>query len=284
MSVEPVRMRLARRGLAAHRSRGQNFLVDARVGERIAEAAGILPEETVLEIGTGLGLLTESLARRAARVVTIEIDAGLVAALRDEGELAPHVELVHADALALDLGAMLGDAPGGARLVANLPYAVSAPLLRRILAQRGVLRGWTVMVQREVAERLLAPPGCKAYGSLAVLHRLTTVVERLFDVAPRCFHPVPRVVSTLLRVTPLPAPGLPDPELAAVEPVVRAAFGQRRKTLANALRALPAAPAPEVLRGLLAQLGIAPNARAETVAPERFLALSRGLAAARRAP
>lgn len=275
---ESVRARLARRGLAAHRDRGQNFLVDGGVARRIADAAGIRPGETVLEIGTGLGLLTEALAARAGRVVTVEIDAGLVAALREEAQLPAHVELRHADALELDLVALADEAPGGLRVVANLPYAVSSLLLRKLLGARHVLRGWTVMVQREVAERILAPPGGRDYGSLGVLHRLVARVERLFDVSPRCFHPVPRVVSTVLRVTPRADAELGAGELERVERVVRAAFGQRRKTLRNALRGgLRPAPSDAALRQALAACAIDGEARAETVEPERWRALARAL-------
>ena len=276
-----VRALLARRGLAASRDRGQNFLVEPAIAEAIADAAGIAPDESVLEIGPGLGILTRALAARAARVVAIEIDAGLVRALAEEGALPSHVELVHGDALALDLAAQVARLGPAVRVVANLPYAVAAPILRRLLDLRGALRGWLVLVQREMALRLVARPGEPDYGSLAVLHALCVRLERVRDLPPACFHPVPKVTSTLVRATPLPVASL-DPArpeaLAAVERVVRAAFGTRRKTLANALRTgLDPAPAQEELHGVLDRLGIDPRVRAEALPPEAFLALALAL-------
>lgn len=278
-----VRTLLARRGLAAHRDRGQNFLVDAAVAEAIADAAGLAPGDAVIEIGPGLGSLTRALAARAARVAAIEIDAGLVRALAEEGELPAHVELVHADALAVDLAALARRLGPGVRVVANLPYSVSTPILRRLLDLRGLLAGWLVLVQREVALRVIARPGESDYGSLAVLHALCVRVDRVRDVPPHCFHPVPKVTSTLVRATPLEGGPLDKPggadELIAVERIVRAAFGNRRKTLANALRAgLDPAPSAETLHAVLARLAIAPRSRAEALAPDTLLALARALA------
>ncbi|RIK96527.1 MAG: ribosomal RNA small subunit methyltransferase A [Proteobacteria bacterium] len=279
MSRESVRDELARRGLRAQRERGQNFLHDPRIADAIADAAPVAPGDAVIEIGPGLGVLTRALAARARRVVAIEIDAGLVRALREEGALPEHVELLHRDALDVDLAALARSLGAPVRVVANLPYAVSSPLLRRLLDARGALAGWLVLVQREVAQRLVARPGSRDYGSLAVLHALTVASERVRDLPPACFFPVPQVVSTLVRMTPLdPAPLLAD-ELASVERVVRAAFGTRRKTLPNALRTgLRPAPALEEIHGVLDELGIARNARAEVLEPAALLAIARRLA------
>lgn len=273
-----VREQLERRGLRATRARGQNFLVDPRVADAIADAAPVSPADAVIEIGPGLGVLTRALAARARRVVAIEIDAGLVRTLREEGELPGHVELVHADALDVDLAALAASLGSPVRVVANLPYAVSTPLLRRLLDLRRALAGWLVLVQREVAKRLVARPDTRDYGSLAALHALCVRIERVRDLPASCFFPVPRVTSTLVRATPL-APGpLAADELGRVERVLRAAFGTRRKTLANALRhGLSPAPEPETLHAALEELGIPAAARAETLAPERLLALARAL-------
>jgi hypothetical protein len=150
---------------------------------RLAELAGVEAGETVIEIGAGLGTLTRALAARAARVIAIEIDAGLVRALRAERLLPDNVELLHADALSVDLAALVS---GPARLVGNLPYSVASPLLRRLLDLRGVLTDWSVMLQREVAARVLAREGSRDYGSLAVLHALTARVEKRAELAPGC--------------------------------------------------------------------------------------------------
>jgi len=277
VNASAVRDVLARHRLLARRDLGQNFLIDDAMAARLVDLAGVLPGETVIEIGAGLGTLTQALAARAARVVAIEIDAGLVRALREERLLPENVELLHADALAIDLGACAG---GPARLVANLPYSAASPLLRRLLDLRGELIDWSVMLQREVAARVLAAEGSRDYGSLAVLHALTARVVKCAELAPGHFHPAPRVRSSFLRITPLRPPMLAAGELAPVERIVRAAFSKRRKTLANALRGADLAPAggPRGLEDLLRSLGIDPRARAESLAPERLLALARALA------
>lgn len=278
-----IRALLARHGLAAHRERGQNFLVDPALAAAIAETAAITAGDAVVEIGPGLGILTRALAARATRVAAIEIDAGLVRALRDEGGLPANVELLHADALAVDLDALAERLGPSVRVVANLPYSASAPILRRLLARRGRLRGWLVLVQREMALRLVARPGEPDYGSLAVLHALCVRLERVRDLPAACFEPVPKVTSTLVRATPLEAApiapgGGPSDELRDVERVVRAAFGTRRKTLVNALRTgLEPPPAKEELHAALDRLGIDRHGRAEALAPEAFLALTRTL-------
>lgn len=284
MSAGAVRALLARHGLRPNRELGQNFLVDESLAARLVERAGVAPEDCVIEIGAGLGVLTRALAARAARVIALEIDAGLVRALRAEGELPANVELLHADALETDLAALARRAVGRVRVVANLPYAVSTPLLRRLLAARGALADWSVMLQREVAERIAARPGSRDFGSLAVLHALAVRVERRMRLRPGCFFPAPKVESCVLRMTPRPDSPLAvdarGDELDRVERVARAAFATRRKRLANALGTDAALVAGRDLAALLGRLGIAPDARAETLAPETFLALSRALESA----
>jgi 16S rRNA (adenine1518-N6/adenine1519-N6)-dimethyltransferase len=273
LSAGEIRALLARHGLAARRSLGQNFLVDPRRAEKLVALAGVAPGDAVLEIGTGLGILTRALAARGARVTTIEVDPGLLRALRAEALLPDGVRLVEGDALAQDLAALLEVEPPPRRVVANLPYSVAAPLLRRLLDLAGRLEDWSVMLQRDVAARLLAAPGTRDYGSLTVLHRLVVDTRRCDELAPGCFHPAPKVRSTFLRMLPLrPAP-LGADELVRVERLVRAAFGTRRKTLANALRAAGLEGASE----LLAAAGIDPRARAEALAPEIFASLARAL-------
>jgi 16S rRNA (adenine1518-N6/adenine1519-N6)-dimethyltransferase len=166
-------------------------------------------------------------------------------------------------------------------VVANLPYASSSPLLRALLGARAALRDWSVLLQREVALRITAPCGTRDYGSLAVLHALATRVTRTGDLRPGCFHPRPKVVSTSLRIVPRAdsplAVGPDGDELDAVERVVRAAFGQRRKTLANALAG---SFAPEALARAVAAAGVDPGLRAERIEPDAFLALTRALGSA----
>ena len=273
MSAAEVRAILARHGLRAQRARGQNFLVDEALAARLVDLAGVEAGDGVLEIGTGLGVLTRALAARAARVVTLEVDAGIVRALRAEAALPANALLIHADALRADLAALLGGLGRPARVVANLPYSISAPVLRRLLDLRGQLADWSVMLQREVARRLVAPPGSRDYGSLGVLHGLVVRVEPVLELPPGCFYPVPRVRSSFLRIAPLTEPLVAPDELASVEAILRRAFGKRRKTLANALREL----APSSLASALDAVGIDRRARAEQLPAERFVALARAL-------
>lgn len=283
MSAGGVRALLDAHGLRAHRDLGQNFIVDDHLAERLIERSGVGPDDWVIEIGTGFGALTRPLAARAARVVTLEIDSGLVRALRAEGDLPDNVELIHGDALELDLAALVADAPGPVRLVANLPYYASAPLLRRLLDLRERLADWSVMLQSEVARRLLAGTGTGDYGSLAVLHRLTVSVSMAMDLSPNCFFPAPNVDSTFIRLTPLRESPLRPGELEPLERVVRAGFSQRRKTLVNSLRSggLDVAIEADAIRQLLAELAIDPRVRAERLEPEQHLALARALASRR---
>jgi 16S rRNA (adenine1518-N6/adenine1519-N6)-dimethyltransferase len=286
VSAAEVRAFLERHGLLARRDLGQNFLCEESLALRLVDEARVAAGDSVIEIGTGLGVLTRALAARAARVLTIEVDAGLVRALRSEARLPPNAELLHADVLEVDLRALAARCAPPVRLVANLPYSISGPLLRRLLDLRGILADWSVMLQREVASRLLAAPGSRAYGSLTVLHRLCVELGRALDLSPGCFHPPPRVRSTFLRMQPLVPPLLAEGELGEVERVVRAAFSQRRKTLANALRGGDLEPAPSAARlaRALEEVGIEPRARAESVEPRRLLALARALRRAEPAP
>jgi 16S rRNA (adenine1518-N6/adenine1519-N6)-dimethyltransferase len=281
VSPGEVRAFLERHGLRASRNLGQNFLVDLSLADRLAMLAGVEPGDTVIEIGTGLGALTTALAKRARRVVSLEIDAGLVRALEAEGSLPENVTLLHADALRFDFEDALVATEGPVRLVTNLPYSISGPALRRILDLRGALAGWSVMLQREVALRLLAQPGSKAYGSLSVLHQLTVTVESKMELSPRCFHPVPKVRSLFLRLVPLADSPLAPDELPQLERVVRAAFGKRRKTLSNALASLDPGVSRDGIAAALASARIDPGARAESVPAWRFLDLARALHEAR---
>jgi 16S rRNA (adenine1518-N6/adenine1519-N6)-dimethyltransferase len=273
VSTSAVRAFLDRHGLAARRDLGQNFLVDASVAERLVSLAGIETGDGVLEIGTGLGILTRALASRGARVWSVEVDAGLVRALRAESALPPSVTLIHGDALRIDLEALAIEAGPGAHVVANLPYSISAPLLRRLLDLREQLSDWSVMLQRDVAQRLLAAQGSRDYGSLAVLHHLTVSVEKGMDLSPQCFFPVPQVRSTFVRMRPLRPARVYGAELALVETFVRAAFSKRRKTLLNALRG--GVVDVDAVAAALRRSGIPLDVRAEQLAPDDLLALAR---------
>ena len=270
---------LDRHGLAPSRERGQNFLHDDRLARKLVATAGVRPGDAVLEIGTGLGILTRALAPAARRVRTVEIDGGLVRGLRAEGVLPDGVELVHGDALELDLAAQVGELGRPVRVVANLPYSVASPLLRRFLDHADVLSGWGVMVQREVAQRLRAAPGSKAYGSLSVVHQWLVEVGPALDLHGQCFYPVPRVVSTFVAMWPRDEP-LVDRgdrgELARMERIVRAGFAHRRKTVVNSLKRA-AGIEPVRAESVLAAHGLDTRVRAEALSPTAWQKVSRDL-------
>ncbi|NQZ95876.1 MAG: ribosomal RNA small subunit methyltransferase A [Myxococcales bacterium] len=266
-----VRGFLERHGLRPNPRLGQNFLVDATMAERLAAAAGVSPDDTVVEIGPGLGQLTLALAKRARRVVAIEVDAGLVRALRSEALLPDNVELVHGDVLDVDLEAIVASVEGPVRLVANLPYSVTGPLLRCVFDLREALEDWSVMVQSEVADRLVATAGTRDYSSLTVLHHSAVRVDRKLGISPNHFYPVPKVRSSFLRLTPIDDPIVTPAEMAGFEIVVRAAFSTRRKTLANALRGgLDPPVAAEDVRAALAAAGVDAGVRAEVLTAPQF--------------
>ncbi|MCP3985847.1 MAG: ribosomal RNA small subunit methyltransferase A [bacterium] len=273
MSAAEIRTFLERHGLAAHRGRGQNFLHDRELADKLVRLAGVGPEDAVLEIGTGLGILTQALARHARKVVTIEIDSGLIRGLAADGMLPEGVELIHADAVSLDWEPWLDGSAGPWRVVANLPYSAATPILRRLLDEGHRLAGWGVMVQRELAARLSAEVGERDYGSFSVIHQLCARQTGALDLHGRCFYPVPRVVSRFVCM----APRVDRPsaaELDAVEGVARAGFGHRRKTLANSLRRSGRVDAARIELACN-EAGIDPSSRAQTVPPASWLALAR---------
>ena len=293
-SAAAAREFLQRHGLAPHRERGQNFLWDEQLAAKLVRLAGVRAEDAVLEVGTGLGILTRALAAQARRVATLEVDAGLVRALRAESALPREVALHHADALEQDLAGLAAALGPPVRVVANLPFSAAAPLLRVFLGMAPLLEGWGVTVQREMAARIGAAPGERGYGSLAVLHAWLARPGPRMDLHPRCFYPVPRVTSTFLTLTPRPpapsaghaephtsppsaAPRAGPPsaaELPRLEALLRAGFAHRRKTLANSL-AHAAGLNPAEVRRRLAQHGLPPAARAQQLSPATWLSLAR---------
>jgi len=270
--LPPLRDVIRRHGLSAKKSLGQNFLLDLNLTGRIARAAGPLDGITVVEVGPGPGGLTRALLTHGARkVIAVERDTRAIDALAEIGHAYPgRVQAIEADALAFDPRPHLD---GPARIVANLPYNIATALLTGWLT----IEPWppwfdslVLMFQREVAERIVAPPGSKTYGRLSVLANWRCETKLLFDIAPSAFVPPPKVTSSLVRLTPRPAP-LPAP-LSVLERVTAAAFGQRRKMLRQSLRSLVPDPAP-----LLAAAKIEPTARAEEIPVEGFVALAQAL-------
>ena len=253
---------------------GQNFLVRPSLLRAIAERAGLTEETTVLEIGAGTGNLTRELARRAGKVYALEFDRDLAAALREEFA-AGNVEVVQADALTFDFSA-LNPARGGLKIVGNLPYNISVPVIFRLLETPGPADELLLMVQKEVADRITASPGGKHYGILSVLCQMLADAKVVLRVPPSAFSPRPKVESAVVRFRLLEEPRYPVADWEFFKRVVKAAFGQRRKIIANALRgsedlALPAAAVAQALR----QAGIAPGRRAQTLTLAEFAELAR---------
>lgn len=243
---------------------GQNFLADPNLLDAIVRDAELVPEDVVLEVGAGEGVLSERLAVAAAHLHTVEIDRGLEPALERIAAL-PNVDLHWGDAMKLDLAALR---PAPTAMVANLPYSVATPLILRTIEQLPSLQRWTVMVQREIADRLRAAPGSRTYGSPSAIAQLACEVELVRAVDPAVFKPRPRVDSAILRLRRI-GPGAD----AETRELVRAAFAHRRKSLARSLEhARPGSLAPA--RAALAELGLPEDARAEALAPEQFAALS----------
>jgi 16S rRNA (adenine1518-N6/adenine1519-N6)-dimethyltransferase len=266
-ALPPLRETIAAHDLDAKKRFGQHFLLDLNLTRRIARAAAPLDVGTVIEVGPGPGGLTRALLLEgAASVVAVELDRRAIGALRElEAAAEGHLALVEADALKVDPAA-LGPAPR--RIVANLPYNVSTPLLVRWLHAADDLTDMVLMFQKEVVDRLVAAPRTKDYGRLSVLAQHVCEVRRLFDIPPSAFVPPPKVISSVARLTPRPAADrLAD--LRPLERLTAAAFGQRRKMLRGSLASLFGDPT-----AVLTDLGLSPTARAEELSVADFVRLA----------
>lgn len=266
-----VRRQLAGLGHRPRRSLGQHFLADPGVARRIVDLARITPADPVIEIGPGLGALTELLAANATDLRLVEYDRTLAADLRSRFAAQTHVRVVEADVLQIALEELV-QATGGAIVVANLPYNIATAVLVRLLERRRLFPRIVVMVQREVAERLRAAPGSKAYGVLSVLTQIVARVERGFRVPPGAFVPRPAVDSEVVVIEPSAEPRAAVDDLQAFRVLVQTAFGKRRKQLINSLRPLCDRPAE-----LLRSVGIDPTRRPETLSLDELAAVSNAL-------
>jgi 16S rRNA (adenine1518-N6/adenine1519-N6)-dimethyltransferase len=267
-ALPPLREVIARHGLSARRSLGQNFLLDLNLTARIARAAAPLERVNVIEIGPGPGGLTRALLLAGAGHVTaIERDPRCVAALEELAAAFPgRLAVIAGDALEIDPATLV---PPPRKIVANLPYNIATPLVFGWLRNAAAYDSLTLMFQKEVGERLAAAPRSKAYGRLSVMTQWLCEVRLLFDIPPRAFVPPPKVTSSVLRLTPRPAPLAPCAQ-EDLERVLAAGFGQRRKMLRQSLRALGL----DVER-LLTTAGVPATARAEELSIEQFCTLAR---------
>jgi 16S rRNA (adenine1518-N6/adenine1519-N6)-dimethyltransferase len=265
-ALPPLRETLAAHGLMAKKAFGQHFLLDLNVTRKIARLADLAPGARVIEVGPGPGGLTRALLEAGARVTAIEKDERFRPLLEDLAAAAPPgaLTLVFGDALAVDEAALAAGEP--AHVVSNLPYNVGTPLLIKWLTGPWTPASLTLMFQKEVAQRIAAPPGTGAYGRLAVIAQATCETRTVMDVPARAFTPPPKVDSAVVRLGPRADRPAPQ-RLAALQAVTAAAFGQRRKMLRQSLKALGGEP-------LIQVAGLDPQARAETVDVAGFLRLA----------
>lgn len=266
----------------AKKSLGQNFLVDANQQRRIAAALDASPDDTVLEIGPGQGALTRHLVGEVGRLILVELDNDLAPALAGEYADDDRVSVVHADVMDLDLGELVAD-PHAMIVVGNIPYNITTPIIFRLLERELRPKRIVLMIQREVADRILAEPGTSEYGALSIGVRSVARVERLFHVGRGAFRPVPRVDSTVIRIEPIWPPPLTADEETDLRTLTRAAFSWRRKQLQKTLRSSPEyGLAVDDIAHVEAETGISLEQRPEQLSPGQFLTLSNALRGASR--
>lgn len=265
---------------------GQHFLADPSIAQRIVDALGDVSQATVVEIGPGAGALTATLAAHARRLIAIELDRVLAAQLRMKYSATPNVEIIEGDVLAIDFSTLFGPPPGRSRpglpvitskakVVGNLPYYITSPILMRLFRFHEQFETMVIMVQREVGDRIAAKPNGSEYGLLSATVQLYAKVEKLFVVQPGAFRPPPKVQSAVLRLTVVPQferLGVPEEEFLEF---LKLAFGQKRKTLVNNLKARYE---PRSLKAALEKSRIKPTVRAEAVSLEKMAELFKAVA------
>ena len=269
---------LSRHGFRFSKSMGQNFLIQGWVPDGLVEGAGVSRENGVLEVGPGIGPLTVRLARAAAKVVAVELDRSLLPVLDETLAGLDNVEVLSGDILKLDIGALVEEKfPGLTPMAcANLPYNITTPVLTALI-DSGRFSRITVMIQREVARRICAAPGTPDYGAFSVYCQFYTLPGLLFDVGPECFVPAPKVTSSVLRMTPRETLPQGVTDARRFFRVVKAAFGQRRKTLLNALSAGLGGVDKDTIRAAIAACGLPEDIRGERLGIPEFAALTTAL-------
>ncbi len=276
----PVRTKeiLAKYGFTFKKSLGQNFLIDSNVLTKIVDQAGLTPESGAIEIGPGIGALTEKLAKRSKKVVAFEIDQRLLPILDDTLSPYPHVTVRHSDVLEADVHQVIQEEFEEGQdlmVVANLPYYVTTPILMKLLEEKLPVRGIVVMIQKEVAERIAAKPGSKEYGSLSLAVQYHAVAKTALTVPKTVFVPKPNVDSAVLHLELRQEPPVDLLSESFFFEVIRASFGQRRKTLLNNLQNnLLGKEKKPMIEEILNETGIDGTRRGETLSMEEFAALS----------
>lgn len=276
--IRNIKALLARHGFHFSKSMGQNFLIESWVPQQIADSAGGADTVGVLEIGPGIGPLTAQLAKRCGKVVSVELDKALLPVLAETMGEFNNVEIVSGDIMKLNIPALISEKLNGFSPIAcaNLPYNITTPVITALL-EAGCFERITVMIQREVAMRICGAPGSSDYGAFSVFCQYHAHCERLFDVGPECFLPAPKVTSSVIRLTPRPAPEEVENEDAFFR-VVRAAFAQRRKTLLNSLSSsFSSTHSKDELRAAITSCGLPEDVRGERLGIPEFAALAKKL-------
>jgi 16S rRNA (adenine1518-N6/adenine1519-N6)-dimethyltransferase len=258
-------------GFKFSKSLGQNFLIDNSVLENIVSGADVSKEDFVIEIGPGVGTLTRELLRRAKRVCAIELDADLIPILTEELKEFNNFELIHKDALKVDFNEIIGEEKS-VKVVANLPYYVTTPIISRLLNENYNFKSLTIMIQKEVGERIAAEPDCKDYGALSILVQYYCATEVVRRVSPSAFIPRPKVDSIVIRLDKLSEPRVNVKSKDLYFKVVRNSFNMRRKTLWNALKSLNLSK--ENMELAFKNASIDPKRRGETLSLEEFAKLT----------
>ena len=266
---------IKKHGFSFQKRFGQNFLIDGHVMDKILRAAEIGPEDTVLEVGPGIGTLTQYLAEAAGRVYAVEIDRNLLPIL--EETLAPYdnVSVINDDILKVDIAAIAAKASGPIKVVANLPYYITTPIIMGLLENHIPVKSITVMVQKEVAERMQAAPGTKDYGALSLAVQYYAEAYIAANVPPNCFMPRPNVGSAVIRLTTHEQPPVEVRDEKQMFEIIRASFNQRRKTLVNGISNYAGLSfSKEDVQKALESMGLSPTVRGETLSLEQFATLS----------
>ena len=281
-----IRMIKARYGFKFSKSLGQNFITDKNVIERIVEGAGPTEDDLVIEIGPGIGVLTAEAAQQAAKVVAIEIDSKLIPILDETLAEYDNVEVINQDILKTDLNGIIdeqrakGSFSGDVKIIGNLPYYITTPIIMHILENSIRAESITVMMQKEVADRIKASPGNKTYGAISAAVQYYCEVEQVVSVPKEVFVPRPKVDSAVLKLTIRDKKPVDLIDEKAFFTCIKSGFGQRRKTLLNSLTGTYGLPKDEIRR-ILEEAGIDPVRRAETLDMNEFAAIANGVAAAK---
>ena len=276
--IGTIKALLARHGFHFSKALGQNFIVNPSVCPRMADESGIDSESGVIEIGAGIGVLTAELAKRAKKVVCIELDSKLLPILDETLTDFDNIEIINADVLKIDLAALIEEKFGGmpVYVCANLPYYITSPVIMTLLESRLPLKAVTVMVQREAAQRLCAPVGSRLSGAVTVAVDYYAEARKLFDVSAGSFMPAPKVDSSVIRLDIREKPGIEVSDEKLFFSMVHAAFGQRRKTASNSISSGTGIP-KAVVAEAIERCGFPPAVRAESMTAEQLAALCEAL-------